>query len=128
MIRGCLVSIIYDKTMQLPSTTAKGSAALTLMSSDVDRIALTAETAYEIWAGLLEIGIAIYLLERQIGWACIAPLLLAVGTYAINALCLGYHPADMGILKFLLPVTQPLANLYLAALSSGNRLFSHELH
>lgn len=79
MIRGCLVGIIYDKTLQLPSAAAKSSASLTLISSDVDRIALTAETAYEIWGGAIEIGVAVYLLQRQLGWACIVPLILAAG-------------------------------------------------
>lgn len=78
MIRGSLVSIIYEKTLRMPSVSTKSSAALTLMSSDVDRISLTAETAYEIWSGILETAIALYLLEMQIGWACIAPVVLGV--------------------------------------------------
>lgn len=79
MIRGSLVGIIYAKTLQIHSSEAKDSAALTLMSSDVDRIALTAETAYEIWAGTVEAAIGIWLLERQVGWACVVPLVLATG-------------------------------------------------
>lgn len=79
MIRGSLVGIIYDKTLRIQFSKAKDSAALTLMSSDVDRIALTAETAYEIWAGIVEAAVGIWLLERQVGWACIVPLILAAG-------------------------------------------------
>ena len=79
-MRGSLVGIIYHKTLRLTSSSTKASAALTLMSADVDRIALTVEKIYEVWAGTIEVGIAVYLLERQIGWACIAPLILGAST------------------------------------------------
>ena len=49
------------------------------MTADVERIALTVDKAYEILAGTIEVGVAIYLLERQISWACIAPLILGTG-------------------------------------------------
>ena len=78
-MRGCLAGLIYHKTLRVACDATKASAALTLMSADVDRIALTVEKLYEIWAGTIEIAVAIWLLERQIGWACIAPLILAVG-------------------------------------------------
>lgn len=81
MIRGSLVGVIYAKTLKLQSSKAQDSAALTLMSSDVDRISLTAETAYEIWAGIVEAAVGIWLLERQVGWACVVPLILAAGKY-----------------------------------------------
>jgi ATP-binding cassette subfamily C (CFTR/MRP) protein 1 len=55
---------------------------MTLMGTDVERIA---ETWYllvvESWANILQLGIAIFLLERQLGAVCIAPILIAVGTH-----------------------------------------------
>jgi len=33
----------------------------------------------DLWANVLQIGIAIYLLERQVGAVCIAPVILAIG-------------------------------------------------
>lgn len=77
MLRGSLVSIIYKKTLKIRLSDAKTSAAITLASSDVDRIGLSLESAHEIWASSVESIIAIILLERQLGWACIAPVLLA---------------------------------------------------
>ena len=83
MIRGSLISIIYEQTLRLPSAETKSAAAaLTLMSSDVDRIALSTESGYNIWFGALETAIALYLLQRQIGWACIAPVLLGISKTA----------------------------------------------
>ncbi|GIC86176.1 uncharacterized protein Aud_002541 [Aspergillus udagawae] len=78
MIRGSLVSIIYRKTLRLHLNEAKSSAALTLASSDVDRIGLTVESGHEIWASSIETILALVLLQRQLGWASIAPVLLAL--------------------------------------------------
>lgn len=78
MIRGSLVSFIYRKTLSLHLNEAKSSAALTLASSDVDRIGLTVESGHEIWASSIETILALVLLQRQLGWASIAPVLLAL--------------------------------------------------
>lgn len=78
MIRGSLVSIVYRKTLRLHLNEAKSSAALTLASSDVDRIGLTVESGHEIWASSIETVLALVLLQRQLGWANIAPVLLAL--------------------------------------------------
>jgi ATP-binding cassette subfamily C (CFTR/MRP) protein 1 len=70
--------MVYSKTVALTSDEAKSSASLTLMSTDVERVALTCEKVFDIWAGAIEVGLAVYLLERQIGWACVAPLVLSL--------------------------------------------------
>ncbi|GAB1216265.1 hypothetical protein ATERTT37_005475 [Aspergillus terreus] len=84
MIRGSLVSIIYRKTLRLHLNEAKSSAALTLASSDVDRIGLTVESGHEIWASSIETILALVLLQRQLSWASIAPVLLALLATAAN--------------------------------------------
>jgi len=78
MLRGSLVSIVYKKTLRIRLADAKESAAITHASSDIDRISISLESAHEIWASSVESIIAIVLLERQLGWACIAPVLLAL--------------------------------------------------
>ena len=85
MVRGSLVSVIYRKTLDLNSNVEHGSAAITLMSTDIDRIARSMNNAHEIWASSIETCIAIYLLERQIGWACVAPLAIALGCFFGNS-------------------------------------------
>lgn len=49
------------------------------MGTDVERIVNGLQSIHETWASLLEIGIACWLLERQISLACIAPIALVVG-------------------------------------------------
>lgn len=80
MVRGQLISMLFEKATELNITNANPTAALTLMSADIERIDMGWRTAHEIWANLVEIGIAIYLLERQLGIACLVPVGTAIGT------------------------------------------------
>lgn len=80
MFRGTVVSFIYAKTLRLQSGVYDESKAVTLMSTDVDKIATNIENVLEIWARVAEIGIGIWLLERQLGWVCVAPVIVTLGT------------------------------------------------
>lgn len=90
LLRGALVSTIYRKTLSLNLVDAKAAAALTLSTTDVDRIGLTLKSAHEIWASSIEAILAVILLQRQLGWACIAPVTLALLATAANA-AIGRH-------------------------------------
>jgi ATP-binding cassette, subfamily C (CFTR/MRP), member 1 len=79
MFRGAMVSIIYAKTLEMRTGGLEESAALTLMSTDIDRLIVSIESLCEIWAYIIEMGIGIWLLERQIGWVCVAPIILVIG-------------------------------------------------
>lgn len=79
MARGQLISMLFEKATELSITNANPTAALTLMSADIERIDMGWRTAHEIWANLVEIAIAIYLLERQLGIACVIPVGTALG-------------------------------------------------
>ncbi|CAK7198432.1 hypothetical protein SEUCBS139899_001093 [Sporothrix eucalyptigena] len=100
-VRGCLVGLIYQKTLTVSSSlSAKdkagdAKAALSLMSADVDRIALTVEKVYEIGACTVEAAIAVWLLERQIGWACIAPVILGIVSFAGNSYVAARTPSRL---------------------------------
>jgi len=77
MARGGLVSLIYNKTLLLESGALKDSAAITLMSTDIESIATGLTDVHEIWASPIDIVIAVYLLQREIGLASITPVLIA---------------------------------------------------
>lgn len=76
MIRGCLVAAIYQKTTQMKITAADDSAALTLMSSDVERILRGAERAHDLWANPVQVAIGCWLLYIKIGAAFVSPLVV----------------------------------------------------
>lgn len=79
MVRGGLISMLYHKATDLSITTVDPSASLTLMSADIERITNGWTTMHEIWANLVEISVAVYLLERQLGVACVIPVAVAIG-------------------------------------------------
>lgn len=61
------MSLIYAKTVQLQADVYDESSALTLMSSDIDRLATSLQAACEIWARAIEMAVGLWLLARQIG-------------------------------------------------------------
>lgn len=80
--RGAMVSIIYVKTLELPADRYDESAALTLMSTDIDRLASSLDSLNEIWARIIEMSIGIWLLETKLGWVCVAPIVIvAISVY-----------------------------------------------
>lgn len=81
--RGAMVSLIYAKTLALPAGLRDESAALTLMSTDIDRLAISLDSLSEIWARLIEISIGIWLLARRLGWVCAAPIVIV--TISVSA-------------------------------------------
>lgn len=78
MARGGLISMLYRKTADLSITSADPAASMVLMSADVERITTGWQTIHELWASIIELGIAIYLLERQLGAACAVPIAIAI--------------------------------------------------
>ncbi len=79
MTRGSLIELAYTKTLEFPATRDTKSKAMTVISTDIETAALGIEDAHEIWASLVQTGLAIWLLERQVLWACIAPCLITLG-------------------------------------------------
>jgi hypothetical protein len=70
--------MIYDKTLGLQPEDLENSAAVTLMGTDIERITTNLRTVHELWASIIEISIALWLLGRQIGPACVIPLVISL--------------------------------------------------
>lgn len=83
MIRGGLLSLLYNHTLRLSGSTLADQSVLTLMSEDFDRIAAGFENSDVLWASPIEVGLALYLLYRQIGLACLAPVVFVVGKFKL---------------------------------------------
>lgn len=78
MTRAGLVSMIYDKTMLLKAKDLKDAKAVTLMGTDMERILNAIKNMHETWASIIQAGIAIWLLERQVHVACVVPTLISL--------------------------------------------------
>ncbi|KAI0130479.1 ABC transporter [Xylariales sp. AK1849] len=73
--RGALAGAIYRKTTQC-RLSSYDDAALTLMSTDTERIRIGLLNLHEFWASIIEVALMSWLLQRQLGIAFVAPLLI----------------------------------------------------
>ncbi|EQB58417.1 ABC transporter [Colletotrichum gloeosporioides Cg-14] len=78
MIRAGLIDMVFRKTVSLKADDLKDSAAVTLMGTDVERIVTTFAMFHEIWASVVEVGIAVFLLQQQIQIASIVPVVISI--------------------------------------------------
>ncbi|KAI1348175.1 ABC transporter [Xylaria sp. FL0043] len=81
-LRGWLIHAIYAKTIAAPHLGDGDTAAVTLMGTDVERIYTGLRLMHEVWASLIQIAIAAWLLYRQIGLAFLAPLIVVLLGFA----------------------------------------------
>ncbi|PNP52062.1 hypothetical protein THARTR1_07271 [Trichoderma harzianum] len=77
MLRGVLVSAVFSKVTEVSIVVVDDSAALTLMSSDVDVIGRAMRQIHEFWANVFQIAIATWLLSKQIGYAAAGPIIVS---------------------------------------------------
>jgi len=90
MVRAGLISMIYRKTGTLSLQNIDPAASMTLMSADMERIVHGWQTMHEIWSNAAEVGIAIYLLERQLGIACVVPVVLSISEFTASSIPPGF--------------------------------------
>ena len=79
MVRGILIALIYEKTLKTSIVVGDDSEAITLMSTDVERIVQGLFGLYESWSTALQVAIAAYLLQREIGFPFFLPIVLCFG-------------------------------------------------
>ncbi|KAL4991624.1 P-loop containing nucleoside triphosphate hydrolase protein [Aspergillus falconensis] len=77
-LRGGLISLVHGQTMHAREVDLGRTTAITLMGTDVERTISGLQSLHELWACLINIGIALYLLERQVGVACLVPAVIIV--------------------------------------------------
>lgn len=81
-MRGSLIGIIFAEALQDKERFGSGANALTLMSTDVDRIVTGVQNVHEMWAAGIEIVIAFALLILRIGYPSVAALVVAAACIA----------------------------------------------
>ncbi|KAK2022803.1 ABC transporter [Colletotrichum zoysiae] len=86
MARGCLAAAVYKKTTEASLANNNGdSESATLMSTDVERIVRGFYPLHECWATFIEIALGCWLLQRQLGAAFIAPIIVILVCTGITA-------------------------------------------
>ncbi|KAI5839654.1 P-loop containing nucleoside triphosphate hydrolase protein, partial [Morchella snyderi] len=86
-VRGGLVAMVWAKLLKKPpAPPPDATSAVTLMSTDTERILSGLKYAHEPWANTLECILAIYLLTRQVGLSSLAMVALALVCVALSTL------------------------------------------
>ncbi|KAG8630868.1 hypothetical protein KVT40_000008 [Elsinoe batatas] len=78
MMRGILTTAIYKKALELEINAEDRAASVTLMSTDVQRIIRGFLDIHDMWANIIQVGVASYLIETQLGTAFVGPLAVAI--------------------------------------------------
>ncbi|KAL1962947.1 hypothetical protein VTN77DRAFT_9043 [Rasamsonia byssochlamydoides] len=81
-LRAGLVSLLYERTLELSSVGLDEADAVTLMSADVERISTGLRQIHELWADIVEIALSIWLLQGQLELATIAAAAVTTGCTA----------------------------------------------
>jgi ATP-binding cassette, subfamily C (CFTR/MRP), member 1 len=84
LLRAFLISAIYRKTAHVLHVGDGDTAAVTLMGADVERVYTGLRLMHEIWANAIQICFALWLLQRQLGFAFLAPLVVVLSGFAIS--------------------------------------------
>lgn len=84
-IRGALVTIIYRTMLTVRAETGNSSAALSLMSTDVDRITMSTFMLVGVLPDTIQLALALWILGTQLGASCLAPVIVCTMTGMVAA-------------------------------------------
>ena len=83
-LRSVLVTTISQHVMAVNVHLLEDpKSPVTLMSNDVERAVQGIRYLHEVWANAVQAGVAVYILERQAGVACVVPVGITVVTCII---------------------------------------------
>ncbi|WDK11393.1 ABC transporter [Colletotrichum graminicola] len=77
-LRGGLIALIYQHAIHTREADAGEITAVALMGTDVERITGPMSMFHSVWASLLDIAVASWLLGLQLSLACLAPIILVL--------------------------------------------------
>ena len=78
MIRGGAIGLIYERALSIKEGASDDSAAVTLISNDVDFISFLSDFFHELWAQCLQLVLGMYFLASELGWICMVPICIVV--------------------------------------------------
>jgi ATP-binding cassette subfamily C (CFTR/MRP) protein 1 len=84
MLRGTLVTAVYGKATSIAAVAKDNKASITLMSTDVERTIRGLIDLHEMWANILQVAITTWLLEIELGAACVGPAIIAIGEHHLD--------------------------------------------
>jgi ATP-binding cassette subfamily C (CFTR/MRP) protein 1 len=90
--RGATSALIYSKSL-VKEAGYNELAAVTLMSTDIDRMTMSFTMSMDMWARFIEVAIGVWLLWRQIGAIAIAPIIVTLICFMVQSWSSSYMGA-----------------------------------
>lgn len=84
MIRGALMTAVYRKGMEVNFKDNNGTKTVTLMSTDCELIIRGLLTMHELWASVIQVSFATWLVQRELGIACIGTIAITLCTFLLS--------------------------------------------
>lgn len=83
MARSVLVTEIFLRTTQARIDVSDENAAVTLMSTDMERIDIGFRSLHEVWASVIQAALASWLLYNQLGIVFVAPIGVVLASFIV---------------------------------------------
>ncbi|KAI1722771.1 ABC transporter transmembrane region domain-containing protein [Ditylenchus destructor] len=86
-VNAALLTAVYDKLLQIPQcrlSKFSSGQLINFMSTDMNRIVGFVTSFHAVWSMPMNLGIALYLLYREVGWAFLSGLAAAIITVPLN--------------------------------------------
>jgi ABC-type multidrug transport system fused ATPase/permease subunit len=90
MTRSVLVTEIYLQATKARIGVSDDSAALTLMSTDMERIKYGMRSLHEVWASILQAALAAWMLYNRLGVVFVAPIGIIIAGFIALAVLTNY--------------------------------------
>lgn len=81
MVRGSLITLIFNKTLVMSTSAVTDASAITLMSTDIERIGSGIRQIPDLYSSPIEVALALWLLARLLNLATVASTLIVISTY-----------------------------------------------
>ena len=79
MIRAALISIIYRSSLDLVVGSVEAESPVSLMGADVERVITTLQWVISTAPNIVQVAVAIWILESRLGAICVAPVVVVLG-------------------------------------------------
>jgi hypothetical protein len=80
-IRGGLIALVYDCSLRTRAVDTGSVTSVALVGTDIERITESVALVHDLWGCLIDIPIGIWLLEKEMSVACIAPVVLLLSKF-----------------------------------------------
>jgi ATP-binding cassette subfamily C (CFTR/MRP) protein 1 len=75
------MALVYQQSLQIREAEQGKVTAMAILGADVPQIVASLTLFHEVWASLLDVAIATWLLERNLSLACLAPVVLILSMW-----------------------------------------------